>query len=182
MSVQIRKLLLSYYLSSLSMHQSCTSSSLLQAVLSNKLGIGLISQSLESIPNLFLMMLKKMWWQQILNSISGLGWRNFPWPKEWAVGWFLAFRRPVQDSCSPCRQTFHLCCNCMWIRGRRNKCYRPSGCCNWISGSPLNGRTETLDNLYNHIVTTAYKGADLKEKLHIRNVLQVLLLPGIYVN
>jgi Adenylylsulfate kinase and related kinases len=44
-----------------------------------------------------------------------------------------------------------------------------------ISGSSLNGKTEILDNLYGHIVATALDEADLKEKMHIRNVLQVVI-------
>jgi hypothetical protein len=44
-----------------------------------------------------------------------------------------------------------------------------------ISGSTLNGKTETLDKLYSHIVTAAFEDADSKEKIHIRNVLQVVI-------
>jgi hypothetical protein len=44
-----------------------------------------------------------------------------------------------------------------------------------ISGSTLNGKTGTLDNLYGHIVTAAYAEADVEEKVHIRNVLQMVI-------
>jgi hypothetical protein len=44
-----------------------------------------------------------------------------------------------------------------------------------ISGSTLNGKTEILDNLYSYIVSAAYANADWEEKVHIRNVLQVVI-------
>jgi hypothetical protein len=44
-----------------------------------------------------------------------------------------------------------------------------------ISGSTLNGKTETLDNLYSHIVTAAYAEADLEERVHIRDALQMVI-------
>jgi len=142
---RIRKLLLSYYLSSLSMHQSCTSSSLLQAVLSNKLGIGLISQSLESIPNLFFMMLKKMWWQQYWTLYQGSVWRNFPWRRNELLGdsW------PSEDQFKTLvhhagKLSFMLQ---LYVNTwRRNKCYRPSGCCNWYLWKPSEWEDRTLDN------------------------------------
>ena len=43
------------------------------------------------------------------------------------------------------------------------------------STNTLNGKTETLDNLYSHILDAAYKAADTHEKLHIKKVLQVVI-------
>jgi hypothetical protein len=44
-----------------------------------------------------------------------------------------------------------------------------------VSGNNLNGKTDTLDNLYGHIVNAAYAASDDEEKLYIKKVLQVVI-------
>jgi hypothetical protein len=63
---------------------------------------------------------------------------------------------------------------CEYIEGGRSVVTRLNAATS-ISGSTLNGKTETLDNLYSHIVTAAYAEADVEEKVHLKNALQVVV-------
>jgi hypothetical protein len=63
---------------------------------------------------------------------------------------------------------------CEYVEGGKSVRARLNVATN-ISGSSLNGKTETLDNLYGHIVTTAYAEADEEEQVHIKNVLRIVI-------
>jgi hypothetical protein len=63
---------------------------------------------------------------------------------------------------------------CEYVEGGKNVTQRLNVATS-IFGSTLNGKTETLDKLYSHIVTAAYAEADLEERVHIRNALQMVI-------